>query len=87
MTSYYIFPDWGAPISHGWNVQIASSIDAGAYNLSGWNAGNQSWNGYRTVEEQALNGQKLDANGGGYVVTTGGVCQSGALYDSVTYRD
>jgi len=31
--------------------------------------GNHSWNGYRTAEEQELNGQRLDATGGGDVVT------------------
>lgn len=85
-TSYYIYPSWGAPISHGWSVQIGTAWDAGAYDLSGWNAGNQSWNAYRTVQEQGPRGGKMNANGGGYVVTSGGVCQSGALHDSVTIQ-
>ncbi|WP_223693023.1 hypothetical protein [Leifsonia poae] len=85
-TSYYIYPSWGAPISHGWSVQIGSAWDAGAYDLSGWNAGNQSWNAYRTVTQIAPHGGVLSANGGGYVVTTGGVCQSGALHDSIIYN-
>lgn len=85
-TGYYIKPSFGDPLSHGWHVAITSSIDAGSYDLSGWAPiGWQSWNGSRTVQEIALNGQSLSAVAGGYTVTSGGVCTSGGPTASIVY--
>lgn len=85
-TGYYIKPSFGTPLSHGWHIAITSSIDAGSYDLSGWAPiGWQSWNGSRTVQEIALNGQRLNAVAGGYTVTSGGICTSGGPTASIVY--
>lgn len=86
-TGYYINPSFGNPLSHGWHIAITSSIDAGSYDLSGWAPiGYQSWNGSRTVQEIALNGQSLSAVAGGYTVTSGGICTSGGPTASIVYH-